>query len=457
MRRRLLASSLSITLFVLLVLEIPLGIAYGRSERRRLTNDVQHDALALSIRAEEGLERGDRAALRRLVERYQADTQGRVVVVAQDGSLLADSDPPRRGARNFTSRPEMKTALAGTENTGTRHSDTLGQTMLYFAVPVVQGNTVVGALRVTYPTSFVDGRIHRMWAVLAGGGVLVLALVFLVSLWLASQVTRPVEELERAASRLGHGDLGSRADVTAGSPELVSLARSFNQTAARLDNLVGSQEAFVADASHQLRTPLAALRLRLENAEREVEGAPAARDDIAGALAEVGRLSHLVDGLLALARAEREPPAPVRRELSEVVDERLAAWSAFAAEREVTLDAAVPAALVARSSPGRLEQVLDNLLANAIEVAPAGSLVVVDGFAQGADVVLRVVDSGRGMNADERARAFDRFWRAPDADGGTSGLGLAIVRRLVTADSGTVALEATPGGGLTVVVTLPAG
>ncbi len=174
-----------------------------------MVSAVQHDALALSIRAEDALENGERAQLGEVVNQYQRDTGGRVVVVDEQGDLLADSDPRGQGPRNFSSRPELRAALRGEEVSGTRHSDTLGENLQYFAVPIVHANAPVGALRVTYPTSFVDARIRRAWFVLAGVGVAVLGIVFLVSLRLARQITKPLDDLERAAARLGEGDLSS--------------------------------------------------------------------------------------------------------------------------------------------------------------------------------------------------------------------------------------------------------
>ena len=157
-------------------------------------------------------------------------------------------------------------------------------------------------------------------------------------------------------------------------PELNGLARSFNATAGRLEAMLRSQQTFVADASHQLRTPLAALRLRLENLE--ADGRHDDTDDVERALTEVRRLSQLVDSLLLLARAEQSAPSSqgVDVDLAAVVEGRRDAWLALADEREVEIETDV-GALAVRSTPGRLEQVLDNLLNNALEVAPAGSAV----------------------------------------------------------------------------------
>jgi signal transduction histidine kinase len=268
-------------------------------------------------------------------------------------------------------------------------------------------------------------------------------------------MTKPLADLEQAAGALGGGDLARRAEVPRGPAELTVLAESFNATAARLEQLVGAQRAFVADASHQLRTPLAAMRLRLENLEADVHGAAA--EDLEGALAEVSRLSRLVDGLLVLVRAEQSPSSPAPVPVDDVLDGRCDAWDAFAAEKHVLIETAVVGAPVARATPGRLEQVVDNLLNNALEVAPAGSAVRVSAAALGDWVELRVSDEGPGMTAEERAHAFERFWQSGEArrDGrpnGHFGLGLSIVRELIVGDGGDVALEPSATGGLEVVV-----
>lgn len=454
MRTRLLLSYLTITAFVLLILEVPLGVSFAHAERNRLEANVRHDALSLAIRAEEDIERNDTSPLQSLATAYQHDTSARVVFVDATGNVLADSDPPVEGSRNFESRDEIKRALRGQEASGTRYSKTLGTNLLYVAAPVSSGNHVLGAVRVSYPLSFVDARARRVWLVLAAVAGVVLVIVFLVSQALARSVARPLRDLELAANRLGRGDLASRAPVPRSPAEIRLLAESFNRTAERLEQLVDAQQAFVADASHQLRTPLAALRLRLEVLEGEVPGEVS--EDVDGAIAEVQRLSRLVDGLLALARAEQQRASVEALDLVEIVAGREAAWSAFAAERGVTLVVTTPAPLRVLATQGHLEQVLDNVLNNALDVAPAGSSITLDAQRRGERVVLRVSDAGPGMTPAQRAHAFDRFWRAPDTQRTGTGLGLAIVYQLVVSDGGEVTLEQSAMGGLMVVVVLRA-
>jgi signal transduction histidine kinase len=451
-RRRLLLSYLAVAVLVLALLEIPLGISYANNERQDLTHKVERDAVALSTLVEDPLEHGTSVPARvsAIARSYTRDTGGRVLVVDRSGRELVDSAPT--GSRDFATRPEIARALVGEVASGIRHSRTLGVDLLYVAVPVASSGVVHGAVRISYPTSTVDSRIHRYWTLLAVIAVGVLAAAALVATVLSRWMTRPLERLEDAAEAIAGGDLQARAAVE-GPAEMRRLAETFNAMTAELDQLVRSQDAFVADASHQLRTPLAALRLRLENLDRDVAGS--GKDELAGALGEVERLSTLVDGLLTLARADRARGAPEQVAVAHIVDERLAAWNALADERGVALRRDVQASAVALATPGRLEQVLDNLLANALDVAPPETAITVSTAVVDGWVELHVADEGPGMGADERGRAFDRFWRAPGREGEGSGLGLAIVQRLAAADGGSVELREAVSGGLDAVVRLP--
>lgn len=456
MRRRLLLTYLGLTLFVLVVLEVPLAIAYARNERQNLTGKVERDAVALSSFAQDvltGHREEDEAVLRATAQRYDAETRGRVVVVDAEGISLVDTTSPDGQRRDFSTRPEIADALAGQVATGTRRSTTLNETLLYVAVPVASGGEVHGAVRVTYPTSTIDEHIARYWLTLVAIAAVVLVLASLLAIRFARALARPLAGLGAAADLAGAGDLSVRA-AEEGPSEVRALAARFNDMVGRLDELVRSQEAFVADASHQLRTPLAALRLRLENLERDV--AAEGRDGLERALAEVARLSRLVDGLLALARADAVAPAGGPVDLAALASDRVAFWAALADERGVRLALDAPAAVPARATAGRVVQVLDNLIENALDASPEGSTVTVSAGSAGAWAELHVADEGPGLPPEQRLRAFDRFWRA-GSDGEGSGLGLAIVARLVQADGGTVELRASTAGGVDAVVRLAPG
>jgi signal transduction histidine kinase len=269
---------------------------------------------------------------------------------------------------------------------------------------------------------------------------------------LARWVGRPLSDLDAAAQKLGSGALDTRSPTGHGPPEVRRLALTFNTMAGRLEALVHGHQAMMADVSHQLRTPLAALRLRLDVLSQDADHATTA--ELAAAQGEIARLSRLVDGLLAVARAENVVGTPVEVAVDAVLGDRAAAWRPVAEERGVELTTVSPGPVWVGLGEGHLEQILDNLLANALDAVPPGGHVRVSAAATGEGARITVADDGPGMSQARQEAAFRRF--ASTSPPG-AGLGLAIVHRLVTSNGGSATLSDTPGGGLTVTVDLPGG
>jgi signal transduction histidine kinase len=429
-----------LTLVALAALEVPLAIVEGRNERQDLTAKVERDAFVAASLVEDTLERGTpsggSSSLRRFVAAYAARSGARAVITDARGVAVADSSPTRTGEVDFASRPEVAAALRGATVSGTRSSKSLGARLLYVAVPVASSGHVYGVVRITIPMSEVDRRLHRYVLALVGVGVAVLGAAAVIGLLLARWIARPLARVEAAAARVGTGDLSARAPEDEGPPEVRRLARELNETTVKLGSLLHSQEQFVADASHELRTPLTALRLRLENLD------PIPQE----AVAEAERLARVVDELLALARADASTEPADELDLGALARRRVEAWEPLAEERGVKVVVDGNGEVVVRAGEARVEQVLDNLLANALDASPDGSTIVV--AVRGAE--LHVLDEGAGLSAEQRQRAFDRFWRASTAPG--SGLGLSIARRLVETDEGEVELRKAASGGVDAVV-----
>jgi signal transduction histidine kinase len=423
--RRLLLSYLALTLVVLVALEVPLGILNAHNQRQDLRSKVERDATAVGSLSEDALEHGrpNDPRLLGVVSRYAEATDGRVVIRDRSGRVVADS-------AGVGHEFELVSGLSITR-------------------PIISSGRVLGSVHITYPTASTDRRIYRYWLALAVVAGIVLAAAAIVGLLLSRSLVRPLRRVERAAERIGEGELDARAPEQYGPEEIRQLARTVNETAAKLEALVRSQQEFVADASHQLRTPLTALRLRLENLERDV--APEGRESLAAAVAESERLTHLVSELLALARTQEEvePAGPV--DLAELAGARADAWSALADERGISIETG-GGRVLARAATGRVEQVLDNLFANALEASQRGATIRVTTTRRNGWAELHVVDEGPGLTAEARAHAFDRFWRSGAGEG--SGLGLAIARRLVRVDEGEIELLPAETGGVDAVVRL---
>ena len=317
-------------------------------------------------------------------------------------------------------------------------------------------HVLVGTVILARSTASLDSEIVGLWVILGTISVVALLAATLLAFALARWVSRPLAGLDSAARQLADGNLAIRAVVDSGPPELRRLGATFNTMAGRLEALVHGNRAVIADVSHQLRTPLAALRLRLDLlAADTAQSDPATGHELAGALEELARLSRLVDGLLAVARAENVVPVPAAVNVAEVARERVVAWHPVADDRGIVLKATSSGArgpALAWIGEGHLEQVLDNLIANALDALRPGGRVLVTTTVTTAGARITVADDGPGMSAEDRERAFLRF---TTSNPNGTGLGLAIVHRLVTSNGGTAGLTETPGGGLTVVLDFP--
>ncbi len=454
MTRRLLGTYLLITGFVLLVLIIPLGRSFAARQETNLLNAIDRDATVVSSLVEDDLEAGRPIQLDAILAGYNQSLGGRIIVVNTAGISVADSNNIGGTPLDFSTRPEIRLALAGENTTGRRPSETAGGDLLYVAKPIGSSGRILGAVRITYPAADLNDEVLDNWLRLAFLSLAVLAAVAAVGIMLARQVTRPVRSLEEAARALAAGDLKSRVPGQNGTPELTSLGDTFNEMAARIESLVDAQRSFVADASHQLRTPLTAMRLRLENLADTASAED--KPGVEAAITEIHRLSRLVDGLLAIARAEAGTTHAEAIDLAAIAIERTDAWEALATESGVELTLTTPATAPARAVPGAVEQILDNLLANALDATPAGRAVAVVVTDQENVWELHVRDEGHGMAKENLERAFDRFY-SRGKPGKGSGLGLAIVRQLTVAGGGEVELRTAPGGGVDAVVTLAHG
>jgi signal transduction histidine kinase len=460
--RRILLVLLAFTAVIIAGAMVPLAL-----------NASTHDQTSF-IQATAGTARTDAAvAQSRLDAIYESKSSGKSTIPADtplltvlrqvrqagDGLLILEGDYQTLTEQNmphgdWTALAQRADATARAHQSAEPQTHIIGSRVVA-VVPVYQRGIaapVIGTVLLTRSTAPLNRDILELWVILGTIAVVAILIATVLAFALARWVSRPLAGLDSAAGRLADGDLAIRAVVDSGPPELRRLATTFNTMAGRLEALVHGNRAVIADVSHQLRTPLAALRLRLDLLTADTaQSDPDTAHELAGALEELARLSRLVDGLLAVARAENVVPVPVAVIVSEVATERVAAWHPVADDRDIALSHAGGLAM-AWIGDGHLEQILDNLIANALEALSAGNQVTVTTAATASGGQVIVSDNGPGMNAEDRERAFLRF--STSNPNGT-GLGLAIVHRLVTSNGGTANLTQTPGGGLTVTLDFP--
>jgi signal transduction histidine kinase len=429
---------------------VPLAL----SLRDRVDSEVQGQARAqadvVATSASELVDPPRLGVLGKLVERSAETVRGRVIVVDARGRLLADSAGGAAG-RSYADRPEVRAALRGRPRQLSRHSETLGTDILATAVPVLEHGRPHGAVRVTQSVDAVHRAVRTSILDVAALGGVVLLLGVVAGALIAQQIARPIKRLDQAARTVAAGNLDATVAVE-GTTEQRSLARAFNEMTARIKRLLRVQQDFVADASHQLRTPLTGLRLRLEGLGERFRAEPTARREIGAAMVEIDRLAAIVDELLILSRAgEHELPG-------ELVDLRAAArraaerWHRTAAERAIAIDVEDGGPAGGWIAGPDLDRAIDALVENALAYSPAGSTVTISA----GPGRFEVRDEGPGLAPGEEATVFERFSRGSAGQRGAkgTGLGLPIARELTRQWGGEVRLRNRQGGGLEATIAL---
>lgn len=446
---------LALTYVVLLAL-IALGVPLAVSLRDRVDSEVRAQARSqadvVAVTAEEALDQHERAGLRGLVDASGASVRGRVIVVDARGRVLADSAEPAQRGADYSSRPEIASALRGSAEQITRASSTLGGEILATAVPVAHDGRTVGAVRITQSIDAVNRAIRTATLEVALLTGVVLLLSVGVAALIAQRLARPIRRLDHAARQVAEGDLDTTVEVE-GSAEQRSLARAFNQMTQRIRRLVRAHQDFVADASHQLRTPLTGLRLRLENMSDRLDRTDPVAGEADAALREVDRLAQIVDELLILSRAGEHEAPGATVELADVATRAARRWREPAADRGIELDVDLDDGGTAWCSPADLDRAIDSLVENATRYAPPDSKISI----VAEPGAINVLDDGPGLEAGEEDSVFERFNRgsAGRAGPGGTGLGLAIARELVRSWGGRVTLANRSGGGARARIEMP--
>jgi two-component system, OmpR family, sensor kinase len=430
LRARLVLAFTYVLVLVIVALEVPLALNLSKRVDAEIKSEAHSQTELVAAGASSRM--NDERQLKRLVKSSGQTLGGRVIVVDARGRVLADSFTDTTVGDDYSSRPEIRTALSGRDVQGERHSDSLNADILFTAEPVPSGRRTAGAVRVTESVDAVNDEQRSDVTALIGVGLVALALGLVVA-WL----------------------LDARAKVE-GSSEQREVATAFNDMTTRMGSTLRGQREFVANASHQLRTPLTGIRLRLEAAALKSRD-PAVERELTAAEHETERLARLLSELLTLAGGG-ERPAAQPLDVAELIDAASRRWEGPAeqSDHELRVEPGPPSVLAASAED--LAAILDNLTENALTYSPPGTTVTLTWESDGKAVRLAVLDEGPGLEADESERVFQRFYRGSASRGGAAGtgLGLAVVESLAARWGGEVTLANRSGGGARAEVTLDA-
>ena len=445
MTRRLVITMAMLVAVVAVALAIPLSIVVSQDQRAAFVSDVEIETLA----AASILSSAPQFDWQQITEQIAQETGARVVVVDMNRQLVADSDSS--GVDRSFDRPEIDQALGGLLASDARFSQTLVQDLRYVAAPIIQNYQTVGAVRLSLSEASVDQIVRntQLWL-----GVFVFAVMIgasLIAVLAARSATGPLSRLADVAARLPD-DLSLRAPSDVGPTEVRGVARALNTTAERLAGILSRTQRVGADASHHLRTPLTAMRLRLEAIEETSD-----QSDVVGeaqaAIAEIDRLTRRIDQILALAKSDAADAHQIPANVMEVVVDRVAELRTAADARgiELLVDGDDESWVLAPA--GVIDRIVDELIGNALSYARTQIDVSVRIASR--SVLLTVADDGQGVSTDEQEEIFERFNRGSAAVPGGSGLGLALVRESARAVGGDARVEVLPDEGFSVIVSWP--
>ncbi|WP_330328310.1 HAMP domain-containing histidine kinase [Streptomyces sp. NBC_00536] len=466
MRRRLLAVLLVLMGAAMLLLCLPLADAYARGRTEHMLLQRRSEAVRFAELAERMRTEADRSELSAEIGRYAQLYGAAVAVVDTSGRTVARAGTAGALAQGAGSEPSAAVAEArGRALTGrsTERLPTIrpwGPGSVVLAEPVGRDERVSGAVLMALPTAAARRDVTARWSLIAAGALAAFAAAALVAAGIARWLLRPVSDLDRAVEGLTAGRLQARAVSDSGPPELRNLRRHFNTMAQDVADSMGRQRDFVADASHQLRNPLATLVLQMENVEPYIAPGPGLAEHTR-ALDEAARLEELLDGLLALARVESGTAEPRDQDAARAVRDRMAAWGPVFRDAGLRLGptgGGLPGSLVVRALPDAVGRILDALLDNAVKFVPLGGSVEVR-VSRAADggVVVRVSDDGPGVPEDQLPLLMRRFARSPEHQNVRgSGLGLAIAEEIARSSGGGLRAAGNTPHGLVLELRLPA-
>ncbi|MBP2358657.1 MULTISPECIES: sensor histidine kinase [Streptomyces] len=458
MRTRLLPLLIILMAAVLLALGVPLAVQVAAAEQQRVVIDRIDDMARFAALAQfvsEPVEGSDerQRILQTELESYNSVYGIKAGVFYRDDRALAKAPASWLLPEEGEGRQAFKEALLGRRSHDPPQVWPWQDGRVVVASPVVRDGDVVAVVVTDSPTGDMRSRTLRGWLLIGLGEAAAMLVAVGAAFRLTGWVLLPVRTLDAATHDIASGRMRSRVAASGGPPELRRLARSFNEMADNVEDVLEQQRAFVADASHQLRNPLAALLLRIELLALEL---PEGNAEIASVRTEGKRLAQVLDDLLDLALAEHVEPDLRLTDIGALAAERVASWSPYAEEQGVRLTLDGAAAITGWADPIALSSALDAVIDNALKFTPEGQEVRVTVGSDGAVATVVVADQGPGLTEQELERVGDRFWRSnrhQNIKG--SGLGLSISRALLTAGGGSIGYGTNEPHGLRVTVTVP--
>ncbi len=458
----------------LLVLTVALSIvsiwAHSIIKTESLTDlrkALEVEGVNLGLEIDNDLALDSPAARRRIkaaADRHAEKLGVAITVVDDDGHVVADSGPkPQREGENISNQPEINDALAGIVAMYTRSSAQTKTEWLFVAVPIRAAGQTAGVIRLGLPLNDLNLRLNKDFINFLEFMLTTGFVTILISLLLARRVTRPISEMSAMSKQIARsGDFSVFVPVRR-NDEIGELGLSFNQMIGRLREQERLRQEFIANASHELKTPTMAIGSVVEALQAGAAGDPELREQFLSSLEKlVDRQRQLIQDLLDITRLDGGLEKDWHEEVSlkQVISEAVAEIQPQAEKKQIDLqNRADTDGLCVHGSGSQLHRALVNLLTNAVNYTPPQGRVTVSSRSPGpGHIEVRISDTGPGIEPGDLPHIFDRFYRGDKARtrvGGGTGLGLAITREIIARHHGVVEVESEVGRGSVFTVRLP--
>lgn len=454
MHRRLTGIYLALLVVTTLGLALPLGLAVVDRESNRMLLDRTADAASFSSLAENAVLTGQARTITGELEIYEQTFGISTVLIDSDANVVASSSPQLtlaqlQSAAGESSQQPAEQVLAALAGVRQEHEGRLWpwtSNDLLVAEPVNDSGETIGAVVTSSPTAAVTRSMWIQWAVIAAAVLAVLALGALAARPISRWVLRPVTELTQTVEAVRGGDLGARVSAVDGPGELKQLGSAFNEMSATIQQILDRQRSFVAYAGHQLRNPLAAVRLRVESLGEGLSGQQLQAHTVV--LEELDRLTRTCQGLLSLALSADAELDRVQIDIAYTAARRHEAWLPIAEQLGAHIERDIATGLRVRTLEHTVEQTLDVLIDNALKFGGRGVTVRIAASRLPSDEVeIAVEDDGPGLPDELLQDAVIPFWRRESAEEGVptaaqgTGLGLSAVVSLLELDGGSLSLH----------------
>ncbi len=410
----------------------------------------------------------NQGAIQQKTQELAKELKVRITVIDKNGRVWSDSEASPERLENHNSRLEVVRAIEKGVGESNRYSDTVGYNMKYVAFSVKENGRHIAIVRLAMPLKDVESQIRFIYRVVLIGGIIAIIFVFILGYFISRSIVTPITQMKEIAQAIAMGDFSKRMDVKA-NDELGVLAKSLNTMAdelqLKIDNLRKMDKVrtdFVANVSHELKTPLTSIKGFIETLE---DGAIDDKENAARFIAIIKKhadnLSNIINDLLSLSEFELGKDKLDRSEfdLRESVEEvGLGFNHALAFKKQVLEKNFLGENFLINADKTKIEQVLVNLIDNAIKYSAEGKTIKIDIADKGKDFLISIQDSGIGIPREHLSRIFERFYRVDKARSrrlGGTGLGLAIVKHIIILHGGSIDIESEPGIGTKVSITLP--